>query len=166
MELNLKSLSPIYASVVLTFTNPTTLPSVPQGPHRYPETIEAKFTGPVLLDRRLPIEITFAFPEDRPRTILENMVEFYPLDKSGRQIDRETFITAAYPLPVELNGTSPVMLPRISFEHEIRNRLQVGKTYHFLIVCQPFRLATSVPFKLDEPDDSTPPPSTRPTTPP
>ena len=107
MELNLKSLSPIYASVVLTFMNPTTLPSLPQGPHRYPETIEARFTGPVLLDRRLPIEITFAFPEDRPRTILENMVEFYLLDQSGRQIDRETFITAAYPLPVELNGTRP-----------------------------------------------------------
>lgn len=120
-------------------------------PVRPPDRMDAELTGPVSLQKELPLTLTLHSKSDGERSHYTNYsFMFVVLDENGQQVGGpHVFIREAITIKLKLDGKESTYKPRLLFYRD-KPGLVVGRKYQLVCSMPPCDLSAAVWFTLAE----------------
>ena len=120
-------------------------------PVRPPDKMDAELTGPVSLQKELPLTLTLHSKSDGERPHYTNYsFMFVVLDENGQQIGGpNVFIREAITIHLKVDGKKSTYKPRLNFYSD-KPGLVVGRKYQLVCSMPPCDLSAAVWFTLTE----------------
>lgn len=121
------------------------------GPVRRPDRMTAELTGPVSLNKGIPLTLTLFSKSDGSRRDFTNYsFMFVVLGEDGGQVGGpNVFIREAITVELQLDGKEATYEPRIHFYRD-KEGLVPGRKYQLVCAMPPCDLAAAVWFTLVE----------------